>query len=613
MKKILLSILIIILFFFIFIFSTKKNGNDLLNLVFSDKKVILPEHFDELLKEHLEKEKNIRVFKEILNIFLPRKKLERRFKFGGISYQGLIILNKTKITYDNITNDYDILKLSLLNGKNSKLIYKIYIKNKKTGKIKKIFKEYIGGEELKSVLIDLKKVNLKKHELIFETEGKGFGGWINPLLVRKNNKRRIIVMIVLDTLRADHTSVYGYKRDTTPNLMKLAKDGIIYENAYSTTSWTLPAHTSLFSGKDLIEHKVVSPNNKISEELPLITELLQKNGYQTIAFTGGGFVEDNYGFAKGFQYYSNLPGNVFSMNSAGRVFTHFINKLKNNWETNSFVFLHTYQLHSPYKAPHNFFNHFNKNLDKNLIGIKNYIRNNTEYYKNIPENERRNLIDIYDGAIYYADSELIGKTIALLKKKKLYDNAMIIVLADHGEEFYDHNSWEHGHSLYRELIRIPIIIKYPKNQKRGIEKRVVSIKDIAGIIAETVGDGTEFFKNDISKNRRLNILLPVSPIIKQFPPRISFINSKYHFIFNIKKSEKFFNPSPTLPIFELYKISDIKEENNIARKETNSKELQKFIRDSRKILKIINKLNKGKSKISPELMKKLKSLGYLNN
>jgi hypothetical protein len=610
-KKILLLISVIILFFIICLFLTEKRENSFLNLVFSNKEVIIPEHFDTLEEKILKKEKDIKIFKERLNIFFPPKKLERRFKFGGISYQGLIIINRTKIIYDNLTGDYNTLKLSLLNGNNSKQIYKIYIKNRKTGEIKNLFKEYIGSEKLKFVEIDLKNVDLKRYKIIFETMGKGVGAWINPLLIKKKYRNKVVVLIVLDTLRADHTTVYGYKRDTTPNLMKLAKDGVIYENAYSTSSWTLPAHTSLFSGKNLLKHKVISPNNKISEDLPLITELLQKKGYQTFAFTGGGFVEDNYGFAKGFQYYSNLPGNVFSMNSANRVFIHFINKMKNVWGTDLFVFLHTYQLHSPYKAPHKFFNHFNKKLDKNLIGIKNYIKDNTEYYKSIPKKERRKLIDLYDGAIYYADSELIGKTIALLKKRELYDDAMIIVLSDHGEEFYDHNSWEHGHSLYRELIKIPLIIKYPKNKKRGVEKKIVSIKDIAGLIAATIGGGTKIFRNNISENRELKILLPVSPIIKQFSQKISFIDSKYHFIFNIKKGEDFFNPAPKTPIYELYNISDKGEKNNLIKNKQNSKVLKKFIRESKQLLKIVNKLNKNKNKISRELMKKLKSLGYL--
>ncbi len=343
----------------------------------------------------------------------------------------------------------------------------------------------------------------------------------------------------------------------------------------------------------------------------MITELLQHSGYQTFAFTGGGFVEDNYGFAKGFQYYSNIPGYVFSMNSAEKVFRHFKNRMASVWGTNLFVFLHTYQLHVPYKAPHQYLNRFNKTLDKNLIGVRNYLKDNSEYYKKIPEKERQNLIDIYDAGIYYSDKELIGKTIELLKKKKYYRNSMIIVLSDHGEEFYDHKSWEHGHSLYRELIKIPLIIKYPENKKTGIEKRVASIKDIAGIIADEIGKGEKIFKNNISKkNRELKILLPLSPIIKQFSPKISFVNSKYHFIFNIKGNEKsFFNPPPESPVYELFSLKDTKEKKNLAKKQ--SKELRIFIKEANKLQKIMKGLKRGQNKISPELMKKLKSLGYL--
>ncbi|MCP5048137.1 MAG: sulfatase-like hydrolase/transferase, partial [bacterium] len=168
------------------------------------------------------------------------------------------------------------------------------------------------------------------------------GAWINPRLTVNNKNPKIVVVIVLDTLRRDHTSLYGYSRNTTPTLETLSKDATVFQNAYTTTSWTLPAHVSLFSGKNLAEHGVITPNDRISLQYPLVAEIFQQKGYVTAAFTGGGFIEDSFGFARGFQFYSNIPGRAFSMNSAERVFNHFKNYIAGFWGNDLFIFLHTY-------------------------------------------------------------------------------------------------------------------------------------------------------------------------------------------------------------------------------------------------------------------------------
>jgi arylsulfatase A-like enzyme len=194
---------------------------------------------------------------------------------------------------------------------------------------------------------------------------------------------------------------------------------------------------------------------------------------------------------------------------------------------------------------------------------------------------------------------------------------MLVVTSDHGEEFYDHGSWEHGHSLYNELIKIPLVIKYPGNGKKGVEEALVSFTDIPGIMLKESGlhyDKKEFPVRLGEKNRVLPVLFPHSPIIRQIPPKISFVNDTHHFIYNIIDREKIkiFNPQPRdLQIFELYELGDLKETINIAKKE--SKAMREFRKLLQKYLHLLDGMEGKTGKLDKNLEKELKSLGYLND
>lgn len=540
-----------------------------------------------------------------------------RVKFKGVSYHGVFGFEKSTVTFK--LADVKKLKLTftVFNPAHSRLYYTVVLKqdNKKIN----LFKQLYEKETLEDKTVNLDRGFNGPVELVFETKGKGAGAWLNPFLLLGKKKPRLFVVIVLDTLRADHTSLYRYKRKTTPVLDRLAQQSRVFDRAYSTTSWTLPAHVSLFSGKNLDEHHVVSPGSKIGGSYPLVAEVFQQNGFVTAAFTGGGFIEDGFGFYRGFQLYSNNPGSAFSINSAERVFDHFQNYIKRFSGNDMFIFLHTYQPHAPYKAPGQYTKQINPQLNANLKGIKNYIRESHQFYNSIDPKDRQLMIDLYDASILYCDRKLIGSVVDYLKEKKIFDQSMLVVLSDHGEEFYDHQSWEHGHTLYNELIKIPLLVKYPNNRLTGREKAPASITDIPGIMLAESGlayDKT-VFKNEIGKEKRiLPVLLPVSPIIPQFPPKISFVNQDYHFIFNIinPKTPPYFDPPPprarTVDL-ELYEARDYLEKTNLAKRRKNI--VNHFGKLVSKYLQLYKGLNLDKFKIDKDLEDKLKSLGYLGN
>lgn len=549
------------------------------------------------------------------NTFCKENQWIGRIRDHDVSYHSMFAVDDSAITCKAVPPGVQELHFSIYHPEGSHLEYTVTMESDGTSQT--LFQRSFNKKSFYDGFIAFKESPAGDVKMVFRTSGLGVGAWVNPRFHKVKQNPRVFVVIVLDTLRYDHTSVYGYHRKTTPFMEKLAQDGVVYKSAFSSTSWTLPAHVSLFSGKDLSEHGVVAPEHPIPETFPLAAEVFQDRGFVTAAFTGGGFVEDSYGFYRGFQYYSNAPGNVFSMNSAHRVLSHFKKYIKRYHGQDLFIFLHTYQVHAPYKAPGRYIDAIDMNVDGNLVGIFQYIKEKNNYYRALEDADRQQLIDLYDASILYADEVLVGGVMDYLKEKGYYDNAMITVLSDHGEEFYDHGSWEHGHTLYNELIKIPLVIKYPGGNKKGIEQRLTSITDISGLMLENAGfefNPEDFPVNIGAPDRLLPVLFPVSPIIKQFLSKISFVDENFHFIFNHIDEEKlaFFDPSPgNIPAYELYLRGDLQEKQNVYKEYFNEvRRFKKYLKKMERKLKMLKRRNRI---IDKDLEETLKSLGYLGN
>lgn len=583
------------------------------NLMAAAKTFEFPDGAETKLKQRLEDEKWGRIFKrETINLNYPDNPWSGRVKYSAISYQAQFAVGDSKTVFKLKDLTADGLTFSICNPENSRLFYKVSVKYK--DRTLSLFKGFYDKEALESKYAPLKRAFKGDVELVFETKGKGVGAWLNPRLTAHKKKPKVFIVTVLDTLRYDHTSLYGYKRKTTPVLDRLSEEAVVFADAYTTTSWTLPAHVSLFSGKDLAQHGVVTPNHQVPVDCPLLAEQFQAAGYVTAAFTGGGFIEDTYGFARGFQFYSNIPGRVFDMESAQRVLNHFTRYIERFWGNDLFIFLHTYQVHAPYKAPRKYLDRIGDDLP-NLKGIKNFIRENSGFYGAIEPEQRQLLIDLYDASILYADEVLVGGLVDFLKRKGVYDDSMLVVLSDHGEEFFDHHSWEHGHTLYKELVKIPLLVKYPRARRTGRVKDLASITDIAGMMLNESGlayDESVFRDRTGEEKRVLPVLLPVSPIIKEFPPKLSFVDKNYHFIFNVRDEEKpaFFDPPPPAARdMELYESKDYLEKTDLHKRRKHITD--RFGKQLAKYLELFEGVKMDKFKLNKELEEKLKSLGYL--
>ncbi len=333
--------------------------------------------------------------------------------------------------------------------------------------------------------------DLPAARLTFITEGEGgvFSFWANPVLYRKKAAPVHVILISVDTLRADHLGCYGYSRDTSAHIDALAADGVRFARAYASSPWTLPSHVSLFTSQHGAQHQVYHDDERMDPSLVTLAELFHARGFACAAFTGGGFVSPAYGFAKGFESYDVGAGGVFHQDSAQRVASAALDWIDRHKDRDFFLFIHTYQPHSPYACPPPY--KFMYLDDDSLFGhadLFNHLGGKENLYRPLPEAERQNLIDLYDGEIRYVDDLLMGPLMSRLKSQGMYDRSFLVFMSDHGEEFFDHGAWGHGQSLYDELLKVPLIIKFPNSTYAGGEPgTIVSLVDVMPTLLDEMG------------------------------------------------------------------------------------------------------------------------------
>jgi arylsulfatase A-like enzyme len=354
-------------------------------------------------------------------------------------------------------------------------------------------------EEGPSLVLDPVRIPLPlsggKARLSFSTSGPegAFAFWQNPIVFRTGKRTRKIILISVDTLRADHVGTYGYAKPTTPHMDALAGDGAVFLNTFAPSSWTLPSHVSLMTSLTCLRHGVNLDSDHMDGSLTTLADFLRTNGFVCASYNGGGFVNPVFGFSKGFDLYAEGEGSLWTNNAAAQTFDSASKWIERNADKDFFLFVHTYQLHNPYVSPPPYDSMF---LDEDwrwrLIDVGGYLGGPRSAFKKLPEVERRNIVGLYDGEIRYADEALIGPLVAQLKRLGIYDQAMIVLVSDHGEEFFDHGSWEHSRTLYDESLKVPLIVKFPGSRFRG--KRIdsfVRLIDVMPTIMDAYGIGSD--------------------------------------------------------------------------------------------------------------------------
>ncbi|MGO8702837.1 MAG: sulfatase [Candidatus Brocadiia bacterium] len=273
-----------------------------------------------------------------------------------------------------------------------------------------------------------------------------------------------LLVISIDTLRADHLTCYGYNRDTSPHLDQLAREGVLFENLTAVTSWTVPSHMSMLTSLYPSVHGVPAVG-KLGESVPTLAGCLAKAGYVTAAFVTGPALGHEFGFNQGFQSYDDFTVSATRRTGAGDVATNpGITDLATKWlqkhsQENFFLFLHYWDCHYDYVAPAP----YDKKFDPGYKGPENGRGigwRKTEMTAHISIMDLAHLVALYDGGIAYTD-EHVGKVLQLLQDLGLSEKTLVIVLSDHGEGFLEHGLLTHGNSLYEEAIHVPLIMRLP--------------------------------------------------------------------------------------------------------------------------------------------------------
>jgi choline-sulfatase len=385
-----------------------------------------------------------------------------------------------------------------------------------------------------------------------------------------------VVLISIDTLRADHLPAYGYSGVATPAIDALRKDAVLFTDASSPCPLTLPAHTSILTGLLPPDHQV---RNNLGYRLdaaahPTIARWLKARGYATGAAVSAFVLAGKTGLADSFDFYDDeiaQPPTAEAVSQyqrpGGETERRALAWLDGVQKRPFFLFLHLYEPHSPYEPPEPF----------------------RTRYASAP----------YDGEIAAADA-IVGDFLEQLRRRGLYDRAIVILLSDHGEGLGQHGEKEHGIFLYREALHVPLILKLPGSARAGEAVREpVSLVDLFPTIGTLLGfppppgaDGPNMLAKTRDANRRLYAETYYTRIHLGWSPLRSIWDGRYDFIDS---------PRP-----ELYDVANDPEET----RDRFSPE-EPAARDAKRFLDTIGPRFASPAPASPEDVKKLAALGYL--
>jgi arylsulfatase A-like enzyme len=338
-----------------------------------------------------------------------------------------------------------------------------------------------------------------------------------------------ILLISIDSLRADHLGCYGRRTPSglspSPVLDALAGRSVVFENAVSTTSWTMPAHHALFSGRPDLLHGAIDDWHGPTPRRTVLAEALQRRGYRTVGYFSGPYLQAAYGFAQGFDEYRNATGLPMpeelsppaqdwaetealfhQASTADRVTRAGLEALEAAATEDSrplFLFLHYFDVHYDYLPPEERFAfQFLAGRRPRLTG-ENFM-SNPEVHAGMDPAELADVEAYYDGEIYWVDSQ-IGLLLDRLATLGLADDTVVVVVSDHGDEFFEHGEKGHRKNLFEPTLHIPLILHLPDGGSAGLRIPArVSLADVAPTLLELAG--SEAAGND-----------PVSPASSLLP------------------------------------------------------------------------------------------------
>ena len=398
-----------------------------------------------------------------------------------------------------------------------------------------------------------------------------------------------VVLITIDTVRADHIGCYGYKLIETPHLDALAVGGVRFANAYTPVPITLPAHSVILTGTYPMRTGIHDfSGNRLNASQPTLATLLHERGYSTGAVMGSAVLDSRFGLNRGFDFYydhfdfSRLDErNIDAMMRPGnKVVGHALGWLEGNRRKPFLLWVHLYDAHHPYNPPSPY----------------------RQRYRN----------RLYDGGIAFVDAQ-VGRIVAYLKSKGIYDRTLIVVAGDHGEGLGEHGEKTHGFFIYDTTLHVPLIVKLPTGsaQRKSVVEESANLADLLPTVLEITGANRPKElqgRSLVAAMEGKASAAPVENYAETYLPRIHFNWSElrgvrfrqYHFI--------------DAPRPELYDLSadphELKNLYSAQRAVANElrKRLGQFISQ---YTPTAGEKTAESTGLDPALMERLKSLGYV--
>ncbi|MFH1874287.1 MAG: sulfatase [Pseudomonadota bacterium] len=430
-----------------------------------------------------------------------------------------------------------------------------------------------------------------------------------------------IIIVAVDALRPDHLSAYGYSRPTSPTVAKLANEGAIFYNAYANSSWTKPSVATIFTSLYPTQHGLETDEAILPYSMLTAAEVFKNNGYRTYYINAGNlFIDQIANFDQGFEDYVflDIPDVGVSVR-ADEAMENLLQAVSKHKDDRFFAYVHLMDAHVQYNR--NKFNtlftkYFVKGLEPGNIksqAIRELI------LKNMINEELVNyLVNIYDGQIRFVD-ESIKEMLEGLRRSGVLDNTVIIFTADHGEEFWDHDNFGHGHSMYGEVIKVPFIIWGPGVKPLKIQtpvRLVDALPTALGLakISTQVDDfeGVDIFK--FIKEKEKPAQLPVFAYGTHYgDEKKALIKDNHKLIVNtvITEGNAALEGPHSQVLEELYDLEkDERERNNLINKKPDlasylNRELNAYLKPTKSF-----NIQKFKS-VTDERIEKLKALGYV--
>ena len=319
-----------------------------------------------------------------------------------------------------------------------------------------------------------------------------------------------VIVVLLDVLRADHLSVYGYGRETSPKIDAFAQDAVIFDQAISQSTFTKTSVASIFSARYPFRHGVYEgslsdtesniTSDVLPESLPTLAEAFRDGGYTTAAWVQNDQLRSYMGFQQGFDLYHERVG------KANDIVNAFLSWQRKKRRGSFFAYLHILDIHGPYTPPPPYDTKFGTYSDTYEVQMPRWRTYRREVARGevVPsEADIEQLKALYDGEIAAVDAA-VGRLFDELRSRGLYEDSIIVVTSDHGDGFYDHGYVGHSTTPYEELIRVPLLIKLPGNRFAGT--RVADVQplvDLAPTLLELAGAPAMADTDGVSQVSRL--------------------------------------------------------------------------------------------------------------